>query len=81
MEILGKTNQTLRRHIQDCLTVCDKIIARREPFLCQFCQRYGWDWEKVRQTLRFAIWCHDIGNLLTNGKIISEVKVAELHIH
>ena len=61
MEILGKTNQTLRGHIQDCLTVCDEIIARCEPFLCQFCQRYGWDWEKVRQALRFAVWCHDIG--------------------
>ena len=61
MEILGKTNQTLRGHIQDCLTVCDEIIARREPFLRQFCQRFGWDWEEVRQALRFAVWCHDIG--------------------
>ena len=61
MKILGKTNQTLRGHIQDCLTVCDEIIARREPFLHQFCQRYGWDWNEVRQALRFAVWFHDIG--------------------
>ena len=61
MEILGKTNQTLRGHIQDCLTVCDEIIARREPFLHQFCQRYSWDWNEVRQALRFAVWFHDIG--------------------
>ena len=61
MEILGKTNQTLRGHIQDCLTVCDEIIARREAFLHQFCQRYGWDWNEVRQALRFAVWFHDIG--------------------
>ncbi|RKU23502.1 hypothetical protein C6499_18335 [Candidatus Poribacteria bacterium] len=61
MEVLGKTNQTLRGHIQDCLTVCDEIIARRETFLCQFCQRYGWNWQEVKQALRFAVWCHDIG--------------------
>ena len=61
MEILGKSNQTLRGHIQDCLTVCDEIIARREPFLHQFCLRYGWSWEEVRQSLRFAVWFHDIG--------------------
>ena len=61
MEILGKTNQTLRGHIQDCLTVCDVIIARREPFLHQFSQRYGWNWNEVRQALRFAVWFHDIG--------------------
>ena len=61
MEILGKTNQTLRGHIQDCLTVCDEIIARREPFLRQFCQRNGWHWNEVRQALRFAVWFHDIG--------------------
>lgn len=61
MEILGKSNQTLRGHIQDCLTVCDEIIARREPFLRQFCLRYGWSWEEVRQSLRFAVWFHDIG--------------------
>ena len=61
MEILGKTNQTLHGHIQDCLTVCDAIIARREPFLHQFCQRYGWHWNEVRQALRFAVWFHDIG--------------------
>ena len=61
MEILGKTNQTLRGHIQDCLTVCDEIIARRKPFLRQFCQRNGWHWNEVRQALRFAVWFHDIG--------------------
>lgn len=61
MKILGKSNQTLHRHIQDCLTVCDEIIARREPFLRQFCQRYDWDWNEVRQALRFAVWFHDIG--------------------
>ena len=61
MEILGKTNQTLRGHIQDCLTVCDEIIERREIFLRQLCQRYGWNWEEVKQALRFAVWCHDIG--------------------
>ncbi len=61
MEILGKTNQTLRGHIQDCLTVCDEIIERRETFLRQLCQRYGWNWQEVRQALRFAVWCHDIG--------------------
>lgn len=61
MEILGKTNQTLHGHIQDCLTVCDEIIARRETFLRQFCQKFGWNWEEVKQALRFAVWCHDIG--------------------
>jgi len=61
MEILGKTNQTLRGHIQDCLTVCDEIIERRETFLRQLCQRYGWNWQEVKQALRFAVWCHDIG--------------------
>ena len=61
MEILGKTNQTLHGHIQDCLTVCDEIIARREPFLRQLCKRYGWNWQEVKQALRFAVWCHDIG--------------------
>lgn len=61
MEILGKSNQTLHGHIQDCLTVCDEVIARREPFLQKLCQRFGWDWEEVRQALRFAVWCHDIG--------------------
>ena len=61
MEILGKTNQTLRGHIQDCLTVCDEIIVRREHFLRQFCQRFDWNWDEVRQALRFAVWCHDIG--------------------
>ena len=61
MEILGKTNQTLRGHIQDCLTVCDEIIARRELFLRQFCQHNGWHWNEVRQALRFAVWFHDIG--------------------
>ena len=61
MKILGKTNQTLCGHIQDCLTVCDEIIARREPFLRQLCQHYGWKWKEVKQALRFAVWCHDIG--------------------
>ena len=61
MEILGKPNQTLRGHIHDCLTVCDEIIARREPFLRQFCQKFSWNWEEVKQALRFAVWCHDIG--------------------
>ena len=61
MKILGKTNQTLRGHIQDCLTVCDEIIARRETFLQQLCQRYNWHWEEVKHALRFAVWCHDIG--------------------
>lgn len=61
MEILGKSNQTLRGHIRDCLTVCDEIIARREPFLRQFCHRYEWNWDEVRQCLRFAVWFHDIG--------------------
>lgn len=61
MEILGKTNQTLHGHIQDCLTVCDEIIARRETFLRQLCQRFDWNWEDVKQALRFAVWCHDIG--------------------
>lgn len=61
MEILGKTNQTLRGHIQDCLTVCDEIIARRETFLRQFCQKFGWSWKEVKQALRFAVWCHDVG--------------------
>lgn len=61
MEILGKSNQTLRGHIHDCLTVCDEIIARRESFLRQFCHRYGWNWDEVRQCLRFAVWFHDIG--------------------
>ena len=61
MEILGKNNQTLQGHIQDCLTVCDEIIARRETFLRQFCQKFGWSWEDVKQALRFAVWCHDVG--------------------
>jgi len=61
MKTLGKPNQTLHGHIQDCLTICDEILTRREPFLRQFCQRYGWDWNEVRQGLRFAVWFHDIG--------------------
>ena len=61
MEILGKDNQTLSGHIQDCLTVCNEILARREPFLRQLCQRYGWSWDEVQQAIRFAVWCHDIG--------------------
>ena len=79
MEILGKTNQTLRGHIQDCLTVCDEIIARRETFLRQLCQRYGWNWQEMKQALRFAVWCHDIGKatdewqdyILDNGSRIT----------
>ena len=61
MEILGKSNQTLHGHIQDCLTVCDEIIARRETFLRQLCQKYDWNWQEVKQALRFAVWCHDVG--------------------
>ena len=32
MEILGKPNQTLLGHTRDCLTVCDELLIRREPF-------------------------------------------------
>lgn len=61
MDILGKPNQTLFGHIRDCLTVCDEMLIRREPFLRNFCERYGWDWEEVRRCIRFAVWLHDIG--------------------
>ena len=61
MEILGKSNQTLHGHIQDCLTVANTIIQQREPFLRQLCLRYNWNWNEVRQALRFAVWFHDIG--------------------
>ena len=61
MDILGKPNQTLSGHIHDCLTVCDELLRRREPFLRNFCKRYGWDWEEVRRCIRFAVWFHDIG--------------------
>ena len=61
MNILGKPNQTLLGHIRDCLTVCDEMLIRREPFLRNFCERYGWDWEDVRRCIRFAVWFHDIG--------------------
>ena len=61
MHILGKPNQTLSGHIRDCLTVCDEMLVRREPFLRNVCERYGWDWEEVRCCIRFAVWFHDIG--------------------
>lgn len=61
MEILGKPNQTLFGHTRDCLTVCDEMLARRKRFLQNFCDRYGWDWEDVRRSIRFAVWFHDIG--------------------
>lgn len=61
MDILGKPNQTLFGHIRDCLTACDEMLIRREPFLRNFCERYGWDWNEVRRCIRFAVWFHDIG--------------------
>ena len=61
MKILAKPNQTLRGHTEDCLVVCDAIIDQRQHFLRQFCLRYNWDWPEIRQALRFAVWCHDIG--------------------
>ncbi len=61
MNILGKPNQTLFGHTRDCLTVCDEMLVRREPFLRNFCERYDWNWEKVRSCIRFAVWFHDIG--------------------
>ena len=61
MNILGKSNQTLFGHIRDCLTVCDEMLVRREPFLRNFCERYGWEWKEVRRCIRFAVWFHDIG--------------------
>ena len=61
MKILAKPNQTLRGHTEDCLVVCDAIIDQRQHFLRQFCLRYNWNWREIRQALRFAVWCHDIG--------------------
>ena len=61
MDILGKPNQTLFGHIRDCLTVCDEMLIRSEPFLRNFCERYGWEWKEVRRCIRFAVWFHDIG--------------------
>ena len=61
MKTLGKSNQTLLGHTSDCLTVCDQLIIRREPFFQNFCKRYNWDWEEVRRYIRFAVWFHDIG--------------------
>jgi CRISPR-associated helicase Cas3/CRISPR-associated endonuclease Cas3-HD len=60
-KILGKPNQTLFGHLEDCLTVCDELLARRGEFLCGFCTRLGWDWNEVRSLLRFAVWFHDVG--------------------
>ena len=61
--ILGKPNQTLFGHLGDCLAVCDEMLMliRRKPFLQNFCERYGWDWQEVRCCIRFAVWFHDIG--------------------
>ena len=61
--ILGKPNQTLFGHLGDCLAVCDEMLMliRRKPFLQNFCERYGWDWQEVRRCIRFAVWFHDIG--------------------
>lgn len=61
MEILGKPNQTLLGHTRDCLTVCEELLIRREPFFRNFCERYSWNWEEVRHCIRFAVWFHDIG--------------------
>ena len=61
MEILGKSNQTLFGHTRDCLTVCDELLFRREPFFRNFCERHSWNWEEVRHCIRFAVWFHDIG--------------------
>ena len=61
MEILGKSNQTLLGHTRDCLTVCDELLFRRDPFFRNFCERYSWNWEEVRRCIRFAVWFHDIG--------------------
>ncbi len=60
-KILGKPKQTLFGHLEDCLTVCDELLARRGEFLHGFCTRFGWDWNEVRSLLRFAIWFHDVG--------------------
>ena len=61
MEILGKSNQTLLGHTHDCLTVCDELLFRREPFFRNFCERHSWNWKEVRHCTRFAVWFHDIG--------------------
>ena len=61
METLGKPNQTLLGHTFDCLTVCDELLIRREPFLQNFCERYNWNYEEVRHSICFAVWFHDIG--------------------
>lgn len=61
MKILGKPNQTLHGHTRDCLTVCDALLALREPFLRHLCARYTWDWQEVRRCIRFSVWFHDIG--------------------
>ena len=54
MNILGKPNQTLFGHTRDCLTVCDEMLARRELFLRNFCERYGWDWEEGSSLYSFC---------------------------
>lgn len=61
MEILGKSNQTLSGHTQDCLTICNEILRRREPFFQNLCEKYDWDWKEVCHCIRFAVWFHDIG--------------------
>ena len=61
MEILGKSNQTLLGHTRDCMTVCDRILTLREPFLKNLCEKHNWDWKEVRRCIRFAVWFHDIG--------------------
>ena len=61
MEILGKPNQTLLGHTQDCMTVCNRILTLREPFLQNLCERYDWNWGEVQSYIRFAVWFHDIG--------------------
>ncbi len=75
MEILGKSNQTLLGHTSDCLTVCDELLNRREPFLQHFCERYNWDWEEVQRCIRFAVWFHDIGK--SSGKWQSYIRKPE----
>ncbi len=61
MEILGKPNQTLLGHTQDCMTVCNRILTLREPFLQNLCERYDWNWGEMQSCIRFAVWFHDIG--------------------
>lgn len=61
MEMLGKPNQTLLGHTEDCMTVCNEILRRNKPLLQNFCDRYNWDWNGVRRCIRFAVWFHDIG--------------------